>query len=160
MSRQNKDTKSTDLTLLLVNGKTHETLWAFSRGRKRFIADIVLAAVLFLGLSFCIIAFTPVRSLIPGYPDARSRRDAVQTAIQVDSLRHAIYRWELYSENLLRVLDGEEPLRIDSVINLAAARALSESEKARLSAVDSVLRAQMDSLERSWVVPDDETENE
>lgn len=153
MSRQNKDAKSTDLTLLMVDGKTHETLWAVSRGRKRFIADVVLAVVLFLGLSFCLIAFTPVRSLIPGYPDARSRRAAVQTAIQVDSLRHAIYRWELYSENLLRVLDGVEPLHIDSVINLAAARALSESEKARLSAVDSILRAQVDSLEKSWVVP-------
>lgn len=144
----------------MVNGTTHETLWAFSRTKRRFIADIVLAAVLVLGLSFCIIAFTPVRTLIPGYPDAYSRRNAVQTAIQVDSLRHAIYRWELYSENLLRVLDGEEPLHIDSVINLAAARVVSEREKARLSAVDSVLRAQMDSLEKSWIVPGVETEAE
>ena len=73
------------------------------------------AFVLMLAINFGLIAFTPLKTLIPGYPDAEMRRHSVETALRVDSLQLALSRWELYSENLSRVLLGQETISIDSL---------------------------------------------
>ena len=60
--------------------------------------------------------------------------------MRIDSLENVIYRWELYSENLRRVVDGEEPLKIDSIINVRSSRPVSQEELAELALKDSLLR--------------------
>ncbi len=89
---------------------------------------------------YCVIAYTPVRTFIPGYPDAHSKRMAIQNAIRIDSLENVIYRWELYSENLKRVVEGKEPLKIDSLVNAAQAERASRTDVADLFRKDSLLR--------------------
>ena len=90
--------------------------------------------------SYCIIAYTPIRTFIPGYPDAHSKRAAIQNAIRIDSLENVIYRWELYSENLKRVVEGKEPLKIDSLINAAQAARTARADAEELLKKDSLLR--------------------
>ena len=72
--------------------------------------------VVVLGALYALIAFTPLRTTIPGYPDAHFRREAVNNAIKIDSLESAITRWKLYSENLSRVLSGDSTINIDSLL--------------------------------------------
>ena len=93
-----------------------------------------------LVLFFCLIAYTPIRTFIPGYPDARSRRQAVQNSLRIDSLQTRILQWELYAENLRRVVSGEEPIRLDSLI-LGTRAAREASDSAFLALRDSLLRA-------------------
>ena len=52
--------------------------------------------VVVLGALYALIAFTPLRTTIPGYPDAHFRREAVNNAIKIDSLESAITRWKLF----------------------------------------------------------------
>ena len=93
------------------------------------------------------IAFTPVRTFIPGYPDAHSRRQAVQNALRIDTLETRILQWELYTENLRRVVAGEEPIRMDSLIlGSQGARALPDSVWQSLR--DSLLRADVAAKEQ------------
>ena len=84
--------------------------------RLGFILTIVTAFALVLGSLYCLLAFTPLRTTIPGYPDAHFRREAVYNAIKIDSLEGTIARWKLYSENLTRVLSGEATLNLDSLL--------------------------------------------
>ena len=98
---------------------------------------------MFSAAVYCVIAFTPVRTFIPGYPDAHSKRAAIQNAIRIDSLENVIYRWELYSENLRRVVEGEEPLKIDSLINASRSSSRQISDEATLTLKDSLLRQQV-----------------
>ncbi|MBQ0043776.1 MAG: M23 family metallopeptidase [Bacteroidales bacterium] len=139
MSRQNKVEK---LRFSLTEEQTNQDLFSFSRTRTRFVLEALLTAVLVIAAIFAIIAYTPVRTLVPGYPDANSHRAAIQTALRVDSLQTVVLRWELYSNNLLRIVEGQEPVKIDSLIKQAELQKnVSGEELKHLQAQDSLLRA-------------------
>ena len=63
--------------------------------------------------------------------------------MRIDSLESVIYRWELYSENLRRVVEGEEPLKIDSLINANRESSRTQVDASELALKDSLLRQQV-----------------
>lgn len=140
MAQQNKEKKTRNFRLTLVDDRTHKHLWTAHFTKVGLIVFVISAVVMLSAAAFCVIAYTPVRTFIPGYPDAHSKRAAIQNAIRIDSLENVIYRWELYSENLRRVVEGEEPLKIDSLINAAQQERNSRSDAADLLKKDSILR--------------------
>ena len=140
MAQQNKVKKTRNFRLTLVDDKTHKHLWSAHFTKVGFIVAIISALVMLSAAVFCVVAYTPVRTFIPGYPDAHSKRAAIQNAIRIDSLENVIYRWELYSENLRRVVEGQEPLKIDSLINAAQASRTAPADAADLLSKDSLLR--------------------
>lgn len=140
MSKVNKDNKTSKFRLAIIDDKTHKHLFNIHFTRTSFFVALISVIVVFTALIYSIVAFTPVRTFIPGYPDAHSKRAAIQNALRIDSLENVIYRWELYSENLRRVVDGEEPLKIDSIINARDSHAASDLDAAELALKDSLLR--------------------
>jgi murein DD-endopeptidase MepM/ murein hydrolase activator NlpD len=98
--------------------------------------------------TYCVIAYTPVRTFIPGYPDARTKRAAIQNAIKVDSLEKVIYRWEIYSENIKRAVEGKAPIKIDSIIKASSKETAVSADQTLLQKQDSLLREQVKEEER------------
>ena len=143
MSKANKDNRPSKFRLALIDDKTHEHLFNLHFTRARFLVAVVSIIVVLSAIIYSIIAFTPVRTFIPGYPDAHSKRAAIQNAMRIDSLENVIYRWELYSENLRRVVNGEEPLKIDSIINASRGNNGIKADAADLAMKDSLLRQQV-----------------
>ena len=139
----NKEQKTTFFRLAIIDDKTHKQL--FTVHFTRISAFIAIFSTLFVICTcvFLIIAYTPAKTFIPGYPDARSQRAAIQNALKADSLASVIYRWELYSENLKRVIDGQEPIKIDSLINSIRNTSRTKGEAANLLRQDSLLRDQV-----------------
>ena len=131
----------------LIDAVSHERLWSIPFTRPVFIAVVISGAVLLLLIFFLLVAFTPLRTFIPGYPDARARRTAVQNAIRIDSLENQILQWELYTENLKKVVAGEEPLLLDSLIRQRQAAAQA-GDPAFLARRDSILRARVAEAEQ------------
>ena len=97
---------------------------------------------------FALIAFTPLKSLIPGVPDAHSQRTAVQNAIRIDSLERVILRWDFYAENLKRVVNGEDPVKIDSIIKSHIANNDSVANIQTIHRSDSLLRKTVNEADR------------
>ena len=97
MSKENKDKRPRIFRLALFNDKTHEYLFNIHFTKTAFFVAIVTMFVVFTTAFYSLIAFTPLRTFIPGYPDAHSKRVAIQNAMRIDSLESVIYRWELYS---------------------------------------------------------------
>jgi murein DD-endopeptidase MepM/ murein hydrolase activator NlpD len=139
MSKENKDKRHSRLRLMISDDKTHQHLFKLHFTRTGFVVGAVSGTIVFAALIFIIIAYTPLKTFIPGYPDARSKRAAIQNAIRIDSLENVIYRWELYSENLKRVMEGEDPLKIDSLIN-DGIKNNSAADMKKLAERDSILR--------------------
>lgn len=135
------DKKTRKFRLSLIDANSHERLWSLHYSRPVFIAATVSAAILLLLAVFCLVAYTPLRTFIPGYPDARTRRQAVQNSLRIDSLQTRILQWELYTENLRRVVAGEDPIRLDSLILGSQAGSRSVSDARYLAIRDSLLRA-------------------
>ena len=147
------DKKAPSFRLALTDATSHERLWSLRFSRTALIVGIISAIVLVTVLLFSLIAFTPIRTFIPGYPDAQSRRQAVQNALRIDSLETRILQWELYTENLRRVVAGEAPIQMDSLILSTSSTSLSQKEaNARFLALrDSLLRADVAAEEQFQV---------
>jgi len=141
MSNSNKDNnKITHFRLSLLDAKTHKQLFSVRFNRTGFFVTIVSTLVVMTAAIFSIIAFTPVKTFIPGYPDAHTKRAAIQNAIKADSLENVIYRWELYSENLRRAVEGEAPINIDSIIAANKRENETTQDLEYLKKQDSLLR--------------------
>lgn len=134
------DKKVRSFRLLLQDSATHGRLWSVRFTRTQFIWAAVSGGLLLLLLIFGLIAFTPIRTFIPGYPDAQTRRQAVQNALRIDSLQTRILQWELYTENLRRIVAGEDPIRMDGLIS-GSERDLSTDDSRYYALRDSLLRA-------------------
>lgn len=139
MGKKSAGTRKT-FRLSFVEDDTHKTLKSIRFSKMSLTIWAIIAAVVLLLVFYALIAFTPLRTTIPGYPDAHSKRVALANAIKIDSLESSITRWELYAKNLSRVLAGEETLSADSLINSDAAGYLARKSAEELAAQDSVLK--------------------
>jgi len=146
MDKADNKTRNYRLTLLDVN--SHERKWSLRFTRTQMTVGIISAVVVVVVGFFCLVAYTPIRTFIPGYPDANSRRQAVQNALRIDSLQTRILQWELYTENLRRVVAGEDPLRLDTLILGSQAGSRSVSDARYLAIRDSLLRADVQQEEQ------------
>ena len=140
MAQRSREKKNRSFRLALIDDKTHQHLVTFHFTRTTFFITAVTILVVLCAAIYSIIAYTPVRTFIPGYPDARSKRAAIQNAITIDSLENVIFRWELYSENLRRAVEGEEPVRIDSLINAQSGTRTETPDMEEIARQDSLLR--------------------
>ena len=140
MGRQNPDAPKRTYWLSLVDNETHDPLRAIRFNKVQLVYGIITAVLALLLVSYCLFAFTPLRTIIPGYPNAHSKREAVTNALKIDSLENALLRWNLYAEHLDRVLTGEQTANYDSLVRLGTARYLSDKSAEELARRDSLLR--------------------
>ena len=140
MAQRSREKKSNPFRLAIIDDKTHKHLVTIHFTRTTFFIAVVTVLVVLCAAIYSIIAFTPIRTFIPGYPDARSKRSAIQNAITIDSLENVIFRWELYSENLRRAVEGDEPLKIDSLIKAGSRTNAENLDMEVIARQDSLLR--------------------
>ena len=131
----------------IIKEKTHEIVLTFKMSRFAAIVGILTAVIVIALGTYCAVAFTPLKTSIPGYPDAHSRRLAIENAIKIDSLESMLTRWELYSNNLLRVFNGEQTLEKDSLLRGNRTRYLKNRSE-EFERKDSLLRSAVASEER------------
>ncbi len=139
MERQNKERKAEDYSLIVFNHQTHKQLWGINFNRLTLILAVVTVVICLIIIFYVLVAFTPLRTTIPGYPNATSRIAVTNMGLRIDSLENVISRWDFYSENLRRVIEGEDPLKIDSLIHSGVIR--QSKSKEELNQQDSAFRA-------------------
>ena len=132
--------KSRTYRLALIDAVSHERLWSVRFTRPIFIGALVSGIVVAMVAFYALVAYTPLRTFIPGYPSAQTRRQAVHNAQKIDSLEMRLLQWELYSENLRRIVAGEAPIKVDSVM-LGASGSRDVSDEQYYAIRDSLLRA-------------------
>ena len=151
MGTQNKADWNKAYRLTLIEDQTHKRLKAYRFTKLGFLLAAITVTVVVVGSIWAVIALTPLRTTIPGYPDANTKRLAIQNAISIDSLENVITRWELYSENLSRVLAGQQTISIDSIIKGNTTRYLRAKSAEELERQDSILRATVNAEEQFGV---------
>ena len=120
----------------------------FSRNTSRgmLIAMAVFAALLLIAATYYVTAYSPVRYLIPGYPNKETR--ALQEANQrrIDSLESEVSLWAFQVNNIQRIVTGREPIDMDS---------LRVMQKDSTSSLYRQLYAQKDSVLRNEVISEE-----
>lgn len=154
MSKDKKGRATNNYRLTVVDDDTHDQLWSRKITKMNLIVTIVTAIVVTMALFWCLVALTPVKTLIPGYPNAKTKQEAIHNAIRIDSLENVITKWELYSENLRRVVEGEAPLKIDSIMDARSkAGKMTDKELKDIAAKDSLLRKEVAAEDRFNIAP-------
>ena len=148
MSRQNKDTRTRRFRFVIADDESHKQLWIRSLSRGRLALVLTTLIILVVTAFFCLIAFTPIRNFVPGYPDASTRREALNRAILIDSLERAVARWDLYAENLVRVVEGRDAIGTDSLARIVSTDSIGRAELDRMKESDSLLRAKVNAEEQ------------
>ena len=148
MAKQAKGPKVEHFRISLVDDMTHKQLWVMRFTRVSFFVFLISAVMVIMVVSFSLIAYTPIRTFIPGYPDAHTKRAAINNAIKVDSLQNVIYTWMFYADNLKKVMEGEDPVAIDSIIRNTSSEISVEKAKKNLVERDSLLRANVKQAEQ------------
>lgn len=117
----------------------------FSRNTSKGILIFmgVFAALLLIAATYYVTAYSPVRYLIPGYPNKETR--AMQEANQrrIDSLESEVSLWAFQVNNIQRIVTGREPIDMDS---------LRVMQKDSTSSLYRQLYAQKDSILRNEVI--------
>lgn len=137
--------------LTLVEDQSHKRVRAWHFSVAGAVVTLITAVVVLGALAWSLIAFTPLRTSIPGYPDAHFKRDAIANALKIDSLENEMTRWALYAGNLKRVLSGEQTLTIDSVLMDNTPKYLRKLADDELARQDSLLRGTVAREERFGV---------
>ncbi|MBO8480504.1 MAG: M23 family metallopeptidase [Bacteroidetes bacterium] len=152
MVRQNKPEKPTTYRLSLEDGSAGRSIRSIRFTKAGALGAVAGAVVLLVLLVYCVIAFTPLRTAIPGYPDASSKKTAIENAIKIDSLESAMLRWNLYASSLSSVLSGNEAADFDSLIRQTGKVGyLSPKSEDELRRSDSLLRVTVLNEERFGV---------
>lgn len=130
--------------LNILNDQSFEEVWTMRLSRLNVIAFFGGAAILIIMMVIALIAFTPIREFIPGYPDGNTRRNIVVNALRVDSLDRELKQWKDYYSNINNILRGGEPL---SVTSKPDSSVKYKEIKFTRSVEDSLLRLQIEENE-------------
>ncbi|MGL4956418.1 MAG: murein hydrolase activator EnvC family protein [Bacteroidales bacterium] len=133
--------------LSIYNDKTYAEVWHMRLSRLNVISAVSIIVFFgVLGVVF-LLAFTPLREFIPGYPNSQTRVYIIQNSFRLDSLEQEIRNWTLYNDNLNRILSGKIPIDIEGVNDTI----LEERYKAIVlnnSMEDSIFRKEIERIEQ------------
>ncbi len=92
--------------LVILNDDTFEEVFSLKLTLMNVFVFASIGAILIITITTFIIAFTPLREYIPGYPSGKLKKEATELALKSDSLEFAIKKNEAYLESIKKVLTG------------------------------------------------------
>jgi murein DD-endopeptidase MepM/ murein hydrolase activator NlpD len=123
--------------LSIYRDETFEEVLNLKLTKLNVVAILGGGIFLFLLVVISIIAYTPAKELIPGYPDENTVRNIHLNTFKLDSLEKELVKRDVYFENLRRIITGEKPQNAGNSTDSAVPSAKMSYKKSR---EDSVLR--------------------
>jgi len=128
--------------LVLFNDQTFEERFSFKLNRMNVILSMGSLAIFFIILTFFIIAYTPIKEYLPGYPDVDQRKELYNLNIIADSLLNDIRLKDQYLQNIKDVFEGKIHDTINKDFDTLTQR--YDTIKLKKSVDDSLLRAEFE----------------
>jgi len=143
--------------LVVLNEESYEEVGFIRLSRLNIMAIVGILVLFIIAIVYLTIAYTPVRELIPGYPDAMMSHHIRQNAMKLDSLQRELAMRDQYFMNINRIVNGERPA--DYLNDTSVLQRPDEIVFAR-SANDSILRQRVEAEEQFRLsVNDQQAEN-
>ena len=108
--------------LTIFNDSTFQSVFSIKLTRLKVFAVVAIASSIIVVLVTFLIAATPLREYIPGYPDAEQRQMMVNNAIKIDSLEIELGKRDAFFESIKAVVSGNVP--VDTISGNDSARQL------------------------------------
>ena len=139
--------------LVILNDSTFEEIGFVKLSWLNIIAISGTLIILFIALIYSLIAYTPIRERIPGYPDAEMRNNIVHNALRLDSLENELNYRDQYFTNLSQIISGGEP---DDFLDQGGdSSTYVPTIKYTRSSADSLLRREIELSDKIGFAPND-----
>lgn len=151
MSEKNKEAKKQPdrkYLFAIMDDDTHDFRFIIRGTKLAAIFAVAGSLALICIITFCLVAFTPLKRIMPGYPSYSTQREAVENAAMVDSLENRMRIMTLQLTNIRRIIAGEEPLPLDSLLSKNGVESTEITAEAMDHHADSILREKIDSIEK------------
>lgn len=94
--------------LVIMNDSTFAEVFNYRLSRLNVFTLASVVTIILLTLGTLLVAFTPLRELIPNYPDGTMRRNIQMNALMIDSLENELKIRDQYLSNLKNIINGKE----------------------------------------------------
>jgi murein DD-endopeptidase MepM/ murein hydrolase activator NlpD len=129
--------------LVFMNDETLEERFTFRLSRLNVFTALGTLTIVLIFLTSYLIAFTPLREYIPGYPNVDLQKRLYKLQKKTDSIEKDLTKKELFFKNLKDVINGKD---LTTDIPLPARDDQNKYSKIKLkrSVEDSLLRMEID----------------
>jgi hypothetical protein len=100
--------------LVIMNDDTYEEVITFKLSRVSLYVALSSTFVLLVGLTICLLVFTPLKYYIPGYGNKKSLTQLQLLKSRTDSLEQAIKYKEQYIDGFRKAITGNGTMVLDS----------------------------------------------
>ncbi|MEA1875943.1 MAG: M23 family metallopeptidase [Bacteroidota bacterium] len=132
--------------LVVMRDSTFEEVWFMRLSRLNVITVISSSVILISALVIALIVYTPLKVMIPGYPDAEMTRNIRLNAVRLDSLEIQLSLKDQWIDNLAVIMEGGEPVSYEA--SGAEAPLNAENIQDYRSKEDSLLRLEVEEQQR------------
>ena len=115
--------------LIIYNDSTIQTVWSIKLTPIKVLTLGTLGAILLILITTSIIAYTPLRENIPGYPSTKVRQQIIRNYVLVDSLENEIKTRDAYFNQIGNLFKGETPAEESDSDNLSLKVAEAKFDK-------------------------------
>jgi murein DD-endopeptidase MepM/ murein hydrolase activator NlpD len=115
--------------------------------KTKFIMLVLFVLITLSIINFFIISYTPIKFLVPGYPNKETILMSQITAIKLDSIKHELEVKNQYITNILKILKGDS---LDNYTNDTIIKDTNIDYKSldmSISKNDSILRKEVEQKE-------------
>ena len=131
--------------MVLLNEDTYEEVGNIRLTRLNLISLVGVLMILLIAIIYSLVAYTNIRELIPGYPDAAMRQNIRQNAMKADSLEYEQAIRDQYFDNMKRIISGEMP---ENYLNDTSGMVDAQEITFLRSSNDALLRQQVEAEEQ------------
>lgn len=94
--------------LVILNDANFEERFSFRLTRLNVLITIFSLGIIFITLTFFIIAYTPIKVYIPGYPDIDQKKELYSLSLLADSLMNDARQKDQFLQNIKDIIDGKD----------------------------------------------------
>jgi len=128
--------------LVILNDQTFEERISLRLTRLNVFVVLFSIGVIFMALTFILIANSSIKEYIPGYPNINETRQLYNLNILADSLILDIERKNKYISNIKNIFNGDT--LVEDYLEIELAEARYDTIRNKKSINDSILRAEFE----------------
>lgn len=133
---------------MVMDNETYKEKFSFQLSGIRLFVVLGVAVFVLIALTSLLIAFTPIKELIPGFPSASDVEESFRYAARVDSLEQELSRQEWMIASIQQVIAGNVMPGVDTT------RAVNDSLRSQNADPFEYFRCVDDSLLRAEIEND------
>src|SRR6056297_333687 len=101
--------------LVILNDQTFEEKWSYRLTGLNVLTAVSGIAMVLIFIGIMLISFTPLKRLLPEYPDAEFHEQMINNALRLDSIEMELAVRDQYIRNLQHILTGDSRTKVEDV---------------------------------------------